>query len=106
MTSPVRAPPGFTDSPCAARKPDASPGMVVGMSVEMTFTTPPSALLPYMSDAGPRTTSMRLAASGSMESAWSAEVLDRSPVRWPFCTTSTRSPERPRMTGVDAAGPP
>jgi hypothetical protein len=41
--------------------------MEVGRSFEMTFTTPPSALLPYSSDAGPRTTSMRCAVSGSID---------------------------------------
>jgi hypothetical protein len=41
--------------------------MALGMSFEMTLTTPPNALLPYSSDAGPRTTSMRSAVRGSID---------------------------------------
>ncbi len=45
--------------------------------------SPPIAFAPYSSVAGPRTTSIRCAAAGLMTTAWSADWLDRSPMRWP-----------------------
>ena len=48
-----------TDSICEPMYPSMCVGIVEGMSFEITFTTPPNALFPYSSDAGPRTTSMR-----------------------------------------------
>jgi hypothetical protein len=39
---------------------------VTGMSLVMTLTSPPIAFPPYNSVAGPRTTSIRLAAAGLM----------------------------------------
>ncbi|MNL28669.1 hypothetical protein D3C87_1503240 [compost metagenome] len=42
-----------------------------GMRLSITFTTPPMALPPYISAAGPRTTSIFSATSGSMGTAWS-----------------------------------
>ena len=71
----------------------------------MTFTRPPIALEPYSRVAGPRTTSMRCAAAGFTVTAWSADCVERSPVRCPSCRMSTRSPPRPRMTGRVVAGP-
>jgi hypothetical protein len=78
---------------------------VLGTSSRTTFTTPPSALLPYRSDMGPRTTSIRRAVTASMATAWSPELLERSPGRCPSSSTSTRSLERPRITGREVAGP-
>ena len=63
------------------------------------------ALAPYSSVAGPRTTSMRVAAAGLIVTPWSPDWLDRSPMRWPSCRICTRSPSSPRMTGRDGAGP-
>jgi hypothetical protein len=98
-------PPGSADSVCAAPTPSTRPGTLVGMSPEMTFTTPPRALLPYSSVAGPRTTSMRCAVSGSMVTAWSTAEPARSDERCPSCRMRMRSPVSPRMMGTAAAGP-
>jgi hypothetical protein len=75
------------------------------MLPSITFTTPPTALLPYSSVAGPRTISTWRAARGSNETAWSGLVFDASAVPRPLCSTRMRSPPRPRITGRDAPGP-
>ncbi len=62
-------------------------------------------MAPHTAEAGPRTTSISAASSGSTVRPWSAEVEARSPVRCPSCRTRMRSPVRPRITGMLAPGP-
>ena len=69
FTAPLPTPPGVTDSDCPLKKPPIREGTLVGMSPDITFTTPPIAALPYSSDAGPRITSMRSALFGSATTA-------------------------------------
>jgi hypothetical protein len=104
MAAPAVAP-RLTEAPCAVAQPWACSGRVEGTSSRTTLTTPPSALEPYRSDIGPRTTSMARAVSGSIATPWSAEVADRSPGRCPSSSTRMRSPDRPRITGRAVAGP-
>lgn len=71
----------------------------------MRLTTPPVALPPYSSAAGPRSTSMRSATSGSSATAWSKLRLDASTEAPLLSSKRTRSPSRPRITGRLALGP-
>ena len=50
----------------------------VGMRLSIALTTPPTALPPYSSAAGPRSTSMRSTTSGSIGTAWSKLRLEAS----------------------------
>ena len=70
----------------------------------MTLTAPPIAWPPNNSTAGPRSTSIRSDVSGSIVTAWSAEVLDTSIEPMPSVSTRIRSPWKPRSTGRDAPG--
>ncbi len=75
------------------------------MRASTTFTTPPMAEDPNSKAAGPRSISIRSAVSGLMAMAWSGPDDDRSSVPIPSVSTRTRSPDSPRSTGADAAGP-
>ena len=71
----------------------------------MTLTTPPMPEPPYARAEGPRSTSMREASAGSEATAWSGDRELASIWPRPFCSTSTRGPEKPRITGRLAPGP-
>ena len=58
--------------------PWASVTALRGMRLSIALTTPPTALPPYSSAAGPRSTSMRSITSGSIGTAWSLLRLDAS----------------------------
>ena len=64
---------------------------------EMTLIAPPSALLPYIKVAGPRSTSMRSAEKGSMLTAWSGLVSETSPESTPSSRMRMRLPPCPRL---------
>ncbi len=76
-----------------------------GIRLWMALTTPPVALPPYSSTAGPRSTSSRSMTSGSMATAWSKLRLLASKEAPPLSSMRTRSPSRPRITGRLAFGP-
>ena len=76
-----------------------------GMRLSSVLTTPPVALPPYSSAAGPRSTSMRSTTSGSMATAWSKLRLDASADAPPLSSRRMRSPSSPRITGRLACGP-
>ncbi|MNT39666.1 hypothetical protein D3C72_1759340 [compost metagenome] len=70
-----------------------------------TLTTPPMAPPPYSRVAGPRSTSMRSASSGSTVTAWSGEMFDASITSEPSDNTFTRGAVWPRITGRLAPPP-
>ena len=71
----------------------------------MTLTTPPTALPPYITVAGPRTTSIRSAANGEVATVWSGLIADTSVIPSPFWSSRTSNPPRPRMIGRLEFGP-
>ena len=75
------------------------------MRLSRVLTTPPVALPPYSSAAGPRSTSMRSTTSGSIATAWSKLRFDASVAVPPLSSRRMRSPSRPRMTGRLDCGP-
>ena len=97
--------PRLTLSPCQVKEPLRPSGSSEGTYPRTTLTTPARALEPWSRVRGPRTTSMRSVVIGSMATAWSEEVAERSPVRSPSSSTSRRSPPSPRSTGRAGAGP-
>jgi len=76
-----------------------------GMRLSIALTTPPTALPPYSSAAGPRSTSMRSTTSGSIGTAWSKLRLEASSAAPALLSTRMRSPSWPRITGRLAFGP-
>ncbi|MNS21989.1 hypothetical protein D3C72_537690 [compost metagenome] len=80
-------------------------GTAVGTFLSTTLTTPPMAPPPYSSVAGPRSTSMRSASSGSTVTAWSGEMLEASITSEPSDSTFTRGAVWPRITGRLAPPP-
>ena len=77
----------------------------LGIRLSIALTTPPIALPPYSSAAGPRSTSIRSTTSGSIGTAWSKLRLEASNEAPALLSMRTRSPSRPRITGRLAFGP-
>ena len=75
------------------------------MRLSMVLTTPPMALPPYRTVAGPRTTSMRSTANGDIATAWSGLADDASSSPRPLLSNRMSKPPRPRMIGRLAFGP-
>jgi hypothetical protein len=88
-----------------ASAPSGGSGRRRGMRASMTLTTPPIAEEPNSRAEGPRSTSIFSAVIGLMAMAWSGPDEPMSRLPMPSVRTRTRSPERPRSTGAEAAGP-
>ena len=92
------------DQPTSALPLKPSMGCV-GMRLSIKFTTPPTALPPYMMAEGPRSTSMRSTVKGSDGTAWSLLSADTSCELALLFKILILSPSMPRMMGRLALGP-
>src|SRR5215470_2593587 len=80
-------------------------GSASGMRLFSEATTPPIAVDPYRSVAGPRITSTWLVLNGSIGTKWSSPRSEAPPPPMPFSVMPTRLTSRPRTIGrLDAPG--